>query len=33
MNFNDKRVKKAFAVIIMIVIVAMVATMILPAMV
>ena len=33
MNFNDKRVKKADAVIIMIVIVAMVATMILPAMV
>ena len=33
MNFNDKRVKKAGAVIIMIVIVAMVATMILPAMV
>ena len=33
MNFNDKRVKKAVAVIIMIVIVAMVATMILPAMV
>ena len=32
MNFNDKRVK-AVAVIIMIVIVAMVATMILPAMV
>lgn len=31
MNFNDKRVKKAVAVIIMIVIVAMVATMILPA--
>ena len=33
MTFNDKRVKKAVAVIIMIVIVAMVATMILPAMV
>ena len=33
MNFNDKRVKKAVAVIMMIVIVAMVATMILPAMV
>ena len=33
MNFNDKRVKKAVAVIIMIVIVAMVATIILPAMV
>ena len=33
MNFNDKRVKKAVAVIIMIVIVAMVATMIFPAMV
>ena len=33
MNFNDKRVKKAVAVNIMIVIVAMVATMILPAMV
>ena len=33
MNFNDKRVNKAVAVIIMIVIVAMVATMILPAMV
>ena len=33
MNFNDKRVKKAVAVIIMIVIVAMVDTMILPAMV
>lgn len=33
MNFNDKRVKKAVAVIIMIVIVAMVATMVLPAMV
>ena len=33
MNFNDKRVKKAVAVIIMIVIVAMVATMILSAMV
>ena len=33
MNFNDTRLKKAFAVIIMIVIVAMVATMILPAMV
>lgn len=33
MNFNDKRVKNAVAVIIMIVIVAMVATMILPAMV
>lgn len=33
MNFNDKRVKKAVAVIIMIVIVALVATMILPAMV
>lgn len=33
MDFNDKRVKKAVAVIIMIVIVAMVATMILPAMV
>ena len=33
MNFNDKRVTKAVAVIIMIVIVAMVATMILPAMV
>ena len=33
MNFNDNRVKKAVAVIIMIVIVAMVATMILPAMV
>ena len=33
MNFNDKRVKKAVAVIILIVIVAMVATMILPAMV
>ena len=33
MNFNDKRVKRAVAVIIMIVIVAMVATMILPAMV
>lgn len=33
MNFNDKRVKKAVAVINMIVIVAMVATMILPAMV
>ena len=33
MKFNDKRVKKAVAVIIMIVIVAMVATMILPAMV
>lgn len=33
MNFNDKRVKKAVAVIIIIVIVAMVATMILPAMV
>ena len=33
MNFNDKRVKKAVAVIIMIVIVAMVATKILPAMV
>ena len=33
MNFNDKRVKKAVAVIIMIVTVAMVATMILPAMV
>lgn len=33
MNFNDKRVKKAVAVIIMIVIVAMVATMILPAMI
>ena len=33
MNFHDKRVKKAVAVIIMIVIVAMVATMILPAMV
>ena len=33
MNFNDKRVKKAVAVIIMIVIVAMVATMILPSMV
>ena len=33
MNFNDKRLKKAVAVIIMIVIVAMVATMILPAMV
>lgn len=33
MNFNDKRVKKAVAVIIMIVIVAMVATMILPVMV
>ena len=33
MNFNDKRVKKAVAVIIMIVIVAIVATMILPAMV
>ena len=33
MNFNDKRVKKAVAVIIMIVIVAMVATLILPAMV
>ena len=33
MNFNHKRVKKAVAVIIMIVIVAMVATMILPAMV
>ena len=33
MNFNDKRVKKAVAVIIMMVIVAMVATMILPAMV
>ena len=33
MNFNDKRVKKAVAVIIMIVIVARVATMILPAMV
>ena len=33
MNFNDKRVKKAVAVIIMSVIVAMVATMILPAMV
>ena len=33
MNFNDKRVKKAVAVIIMIVIVAMVATMLLPAMV
>ena len=33
MNFNDKRVKKAVAVISMIVIVAMVATMILPAMV
>lgn len=33
MIFNDKRVKKAVAVIIMIVIVAMVATMILPAMV
>ena len=33
MNFNDKRVKKAVGVIIMIVIVAMVATMILPAMV
>ena len=33
MNFNDKRVKKAVAVIFMIVIVAMVATMILPAMV
>ena len=33
MNFNDKRVKKAVAVIIMIVIVAVVATMILPAMV
>lgn len=33
MNFNDKRVKKAVAVIIMIVIVAMVATMIWPAMV
>ena len=33
MNFNDKRVKKAVAVIFIIVIVAMVATMILPAMV
>ena len=33
MNFNDKRVKKAVAVIILIVIVALVATMILPAMV
>ena len=33
MNFNDKRVKKAVAVIIMIVIVALVATLILPAMV
>ena len=33
MNFNDKRVKKAVAVIILIVIVAMVATLILPAMV
>ena len=33
MNFNDKRVKNAVAVIIMIVIVALVATLIWPAMV